>query len=35
MLRRREQFRFASAREVWAEMRSLAAWQRRDLFPAR
>jgi serine/threonine-protein kinase len=35
MLRRREQFRFSSAREVWAEMRGLAAWQRRDLFPAR
>ena len=35
MLRRREQFRFGSAREVWAEMRRLAAWQGRDLFPAR
>jgi serine/threonine-protein kinase len=35
MLRRREQFRFGSAREVWTEMRQLEAWQRRDLFPAR
>jgi serine/threonine-protein kinase len=35
MLRRREQFRYASAREVWAELRSLPAWQRRELFPAR
>jgi serine/threonine-protein kinase len=35
MLRRREQFRFGSAREVWAEMRQLAAWQGRELFPAR
>ncbi len=35
MLRRREQFRFASAREVWTELRKIEAWQRRDLFPAR
>ena len=33
MLRRREQFRYGSAREVWAEMRALPAWQSRQLFP--
>jgi serine/threonine-protein kinase len=35
MLRRREQFRYGSAKEVWAELRSLPAWQQRELFPAR
>jgi hypothetical protein len=35
MLRRREAFRFSSAREVWAEMRELDAWKHRDLFPTR
>jgi len=35
MLRRREQFRYASAREVWADLRALPAWQQRQLFPAR
>ncbi len=35
MLRRREQFRYASAREVWAELRELPAWQGRALFPLR
>lgn len=35
MLRRREQFRYGSAREVWADLRSLPAWQSRQLFPAR
>jgi len=35
MLRRREQFRYASAREVWAELRDLPAWQGRALFPPR
>jgi serine/threonine protein kinase len=35
MLRRREQFRYASAREVWAELRELPAWKARALFPAR
>jgi serine/threonine-protein kinase len=35
MLRRREQFRYGTAREVWAEMRNLPAWQSRQLFPAR
>jgi eukaryotic-like serine/threonine-protein kinase len=35
MLRRREQFRYGSAREVWAELRTLPAWQQRQLFPAR
>jgi serine/threonine protein kinase len=35
MLRRREQFRYASAREVWAELRELPAWQGRALFPPR
>jgi serine/threonine-protein kinase len=35
MLRRREQFRYGSAKEVWAELRSLPAWQQRELFPTR
>jgi eukaryotic-like serine/threonine-protein kinase len=35
MLRRREQFRYASARDVWAELRELPAWRARALFPAR
>ncbi len=35
MLRRREQFRYGSANDVWAELRALPAWQQRDLFPAR
>jgi len=33
MLRRREAFRYSSAREVWADMRELPAWKNRDLFP--
>lgn len=33
MLRRREQYRYTSAREVWADLRQLPAWQRRQLFP--
>lgn len=35
MLRRREAFRYTSAREVWADLRELPAWKNRDLFPAR
>ena len=35
MLRRREQFRYGSAREVWAELRELPAWRSRALFPSR
>lgn len=35
MLRRRETFRYSSAREVWADMRELPAWKQRNLFPAR
>jgi serine/threonine-protein kinase len=35
MLRRREQFRYVTAREVWADLRRLPAWQSRQLFPAR
>jgi serine/threonine-protein kinase len=35
MLRRREHFRYSSAREVWADLRELPAWKRRELFPAR
>ncbi len=35
MLRRREAFRYASAREVWAELRELEAWKQRDLFPVK
>jgi serine/threonine-protein kinase len=33
MLRRREQYRYTSAREVWADLRQLPAWQNRQLFP--
>jgi serine/threonine-protein kinase len=35
MLRRREAYRYASPREVWADLRALPAWQNRALFPAR
>ena len=35
MLRRREAFRYTSAREVWEDMRALDVWKERDLFPAR
>jgi serine/threonine protein kinase len=32
MLRRREAYRYTSAREVWADLRDLPAWKNRDLF---
>jgi serine/threonine-protein kinase len=35
MLRRRENFRYSSAREVWADLRDLDAWRQRSLFPLR
>jgi serine/threonine protein kinase len=35
MLRRREAYRYTSAREVWADLRGLPAWQQRALFPVR
>ena len=35
MLRRREAFRYGSAREVWAELRELPAWRQRNLFPVK
>lgn len=35
MLRRREAFRYTSAREVWADLRELDAWKQRDLFPVK
>lgn len=35
MLRRREAFRYTSAREVWADLRELATWKERQLFPRR
>lgn len=35
MLRRRENFRYSSAREVWADLRELDAWRQRSLFPLR
>jgi eukaryotic-like serine/threonine-protein kinase len=35
MLRRREAFRYTSAREVWEDMRELPEWKQRDLFPAK
>ena len=33
MLRRRDAYRYTSAREVWADMRKLPSWQNRQLFP--
>jgi serine/threonine-protein kinase len=33
MLRRREAYRYANAREVWADLRELPAWRGRALFP--
>ena len=35
MLRRREAYRYSSAREVWADLRELPAWRQRALFPAK
>jgi serine/threonine protein kinase len=35
MLRRREAYRYSSAREVWADLRELPAWQNRALFPVK
>ncbi len=35
MLRRREAYRYTSAREVWAELRELPAWKTRALFPVK
>ncbi len=35
MLRRREAFRYGSAREVWSELRELPAWKQRNLFPVK
>lgn len=35
MLRRRETFRYSSPREVWAELKTLPAWQNRQLFPVK
>jgi serine/threonine-protein kinase len=35
MLRRREAYRYTSAREVWADLRGLPAWRTRALFPVR
>jgi serine/threonine-protein kinase len=35
MLRRREAFRYTSAREVWSDLRELPAWKQRNLFPAK
>jgi serine/threonine-protein kinase len=35
MLRRREAFRYSSAREVWNDLRELPAWKQRNLFPAK
>jgi eukaryotic-like serine/threonine-protein kinase len=35
MLRRREAFRYTTPREVWADLRELPAWQKRQLFPVK
>lgn len=35
MLRRRDAYRYTSAREVWAELRDLPAWRERELFPVK
>jgi eukaryotic-like serine/threonine-protein kinase len=35
MLRRREAYRYASAREIWADLREVEAWKNRELFPTK
>ena len=35
LLRRRDAYRYASAREVWEDLRQLPAWRERNLFPIR
>jgi serine/threonine-protein kinase len=35
MLRRRADFRYTTPREVWADLRELPAWQKRQLFPVK
>jgi len=35
MLRRRDAYRYTSAREVWADLRQLPTWQNRELFPVK
>jgi serine/threonine protein kinase len=35
MLRRRDAYRYATAREVWADLRELPEWRGRQLFPAK
>ncbi len=35
MLRRRDQYRYTSAKEVWADVRQLPSWQNRELFPVK
>jgi serine/threonine-protein kinase len=35
MLRRRDAYRYTSAREVWGDLRELPAWQTRNLFPVK
>ena len=35
MLRRRDAYRYTSAREVWADLRQLPSWQNRELFPVK
>ena len=35
LLRRRDLYRYTSAREVWNDLKQLPAWQRRALFPVR
>jgi eukaryotic-like serine/threonine-protein kinase len=35
LLRRRDAYRYSSAREVWEDLRLLPAWQERNLFPIR
>jgi serine/threonine protein kinase len=35
MLRRRDAYRYTSAKEVWADLRTLPSWQTRELFPVK
>jgi serine/threonine-protein kinase len=35
MLRRRDAYRYATAKEVWADLRDLPAWKQRQLFPVK
>ena len=35
LLRRRDAYRYTSARDVWTDLRNLPAWRERQIFPIR